>query len=995
MKNILAISATVFCLCDCSLATPDKTNCDACLDGGHDTVRRDTKPNVLSDAKPDMKISDARPDEKKTDLFVATYVDNDKDGYYSDVDCNDNDPSIHPNAKEICDGKDNDCDGQIDNNLTDTGKLCGSSVGECRQGTLECINSKLVCDGATLVLPKNEICDGKDNDCDGKADEDYPDLGKVCEVGAGECKRSGHLVCNGSATILKCDAVPAKPVIEGPPGDATCYDGKDNNCNGLTDADEPDCKECDSDADCSTGNKCSFDKCVNRKCEHKPLSDGVNCDDGLFCNGISRCQGGGCVSGPKPTCDDSNQCTADFCDEIKHCVNTPIIISSKEGSPGSSACRDGQDNDCDGFTDLADSDCRECDNDLQCAKDANPCMNYSCNTSRICVSSPKIDGMLCNDGSACNGMETCQAGKCQPGVPVKCEDNNVCTIDGCDESLQGKCVYTAVQGCKSCAAASDCNDGNDCTADACTAGKCYNTVKADNTACEDGAFCTVNKKCLGGACVGTPRDCSAFADKCNDFECDEQYDVCKKKPKANGTACDNGLYCDGYESCWGGACQSGTPAVCNDNDSCTQDICDAILDKCVFNLKNLSGSESWTIAGTCSDGADNDCDGKVDYADSNCRQCQTNGDCNDGNVCTQDVCNLATYKCENNYLNGISCDDGKWCTVNDACSYGVCNGTLRDCSSYGDICNVGTCDESADTCKKSPKPDSTICDDGQWCTVSDHCSSGTCISGGLRNCGTGYTCNEVTDQCGYQQCQNNSDCNDNNPCTQDVCDTTTWTCGHQNANGTPCDDGQWCTIGEYCVNGYCANGQPKNCSPGTCNEYYDKCDNQTNGPGCADSTREGFVDGNTFPNIAGCSGTWSNPGLTNANYLCASGWHICNGASDVSSRLPFGKTCADAWSGSEKRFFATYQSSGGFGYCNTPGTNDIFGCGNYGDPPAPSGSCSPLNVFSSEDCGAIKYPYSGAPETWRCGNTSVDSSDELTTVVKLQMIGGGVLCCKN
>lgn len=842
MRTIFMIFA-VFFFGACSLASPNSANCDSCLDGGSDTLQTDNET--------DQKI-------------ILPSVDKDKDGYDSQSDCDDNDPNVHPNAKEICDGKDNDCDGLIDNNPADTGMSCGSAAGECKSGTVECINAKLICDGPDLVLPKNELCDGKDNDCDGKIDEDFSDLGKVCEVGEGECKRSGYFVCNGSATKLKCDATPGSPIIEGPPGSATCSDGLDNDCDGLADGQDPDCKQCSVDSDCDDSNLCTMDKCLNNACQNKPLIDGAACSNGVHCDGVEKCQGGQCVSGPRVFCDDGNQCTADVCDEAqKKCVFNALPVTGKEGSPGSPECLDGQDNDCDGKTDLADSDCQECNNDLECVKDDNLCINYYCNSQHICASSPKNDGASCDDGLKCNGEEICQGGECQSGTAKNCNDNDLCTTDKCEESLQGTCVHTPIQGCKSCTQNSQCDDGSPCTQDACSGGKCYNTPMLDGDACDDGAFCTVNDKCLGGICMGTARDCSLFADLCNTAICDEQFDICKKLPKASGTSCSNGIFCDGNETCQNGYCQSGTPPVCNDYNVCTQDVCDLVQDRCVFNLKNLSGLESWTIFGSCTDGTDNDCDGKVDYADPDCRQCQYDSDCNSSvDVCKKNVCNTATYKCETVNLSGNSCDDGL------------------------------------------------------WCTIGDYCASGTCVSGGQRNC-----------------------------------------------------------------------------SPGVCNELTDTCDGNNNGPGCSDGTREGFLDGTAFPNIAGCSGTWLSPGLSNAAYLCAYGWHIATGAADVAAHMPSGKTCWDAWSGSEKRFFATLQSSNGNGYCNTFGTNDIFGCGNYGDPPQ-VGSCGMLNVFSSEDCSAIKYPYAGAPETWRCGGVG-DSSDELTTVVKFQTIGGGVICVRN
>ena len=105
-------------------------------------------------------------------LTSNTKVDYDKDGYTADKDCNDRNAKIHPGATEMCDGVDNNCNGKIDESLVRkcySGKSGTAGKGVCREGTRSCLSGRWTsCRGE--VVPSTEICDGKDNDCDGQVD---------------------------------------------------------------------------------------------------------------------------------------------------------------------------------------------------------------------------------------------------------------------------------------------------------------------------------------------------------------------------------------------------------------------------------------------------------------------------------------------------------------------------------------------------------------------------------------------------------------------------------------------------------------------------------------------------------------------------------------------------------------------------------------------------------------------------------------------------------
>ncbi len=85
-------------------------------------------------------------------------------------DCNDNNENIKPNAPDTnCNGIDDNCNGQVDDGYVKTATTCG--VGACAStGVQQCTNGQLI-DTCTSYTPTTEVCDGLDNNCDGQIDE--------------------------------------------------------------------------------------------------------------------------------------------------------------------------------------------------------------------------------------------------------------------------------------------------------------------------------------------------------------------------------------------------------------------------------------------------------------------------------------------------------------------------------------------------------------------------------------------------------------------------------------------------------------------------------------------------------------------------------------------------------------------------------------------------------------------------------------------------------
>ncbi len=370
-------------------------------------------------------------------------------GYVTNsVDCDDTDPTINPYAVEMCDNKDNDCDGQTDEDIASIPTTCG--VGECtRTGNNICTNGSWI-NSCTPGEPVEEVCDNKDNNCDGTIDNG---LTRPTACGAGVCSATGTETCSagtwGNDTcIVKlpvdeicnnidddcdgiidngltrptacgagvCSATGTETCSAGTWGNDTCTaklpvdeicNNIDDDCDGIIDNGLTRPTACEAGACSATGTEtCSAGLWGNDTCIVKLPVDEIcnNIDDdcdGIIDNGLTRptaCGAGSCSATGTETCSaglwGNDTCTVklpvdDTCNNIDDDCDgqvdedyIPIPISCGQGvcaADGLLICQDGQesstcinklpteniettcndnaDNDCDGFTDGNDPNC--------------------------------------------------------------------------------------------------------------------------------------------------------------------------------------------------------------------------------------------------------------------------------------------------------------------------------------------------------------------------------------------------------------------------------------------------------------------------------------------------------------------------------------------------------------------------------------------------------------------------------------------------------------
>jgi hypothetical protein len=402
----------------------------------------------------------------------------------------------------------------------------------------------------------------------------------------------------------------------------------------------------------------------------------------------------------------------------------------------------------------------------------------------------------CDDGVFCNGNEACVAGACEAGTPPQCDDGVDCTTDACDENAQGCAFIEQDQMCQNgdfcdgaelcdaqvgCVAGNPvmCDDAIDCTEDSCdeVADEC--SFVADDVQCQNGSVCDGTEICsLANGCQPGPApDCNDFI-PCTVDTCDDMQGGCVNAP--DDLACDNGVYCDGEEFCDAQVgCTDGPVVDCGDDQiACTVETCNEAQQVCESIPDNgLCGQGQFCVPAA---------DGCVDSP-----PCNNDAQCDDGNACNGvETCNVT---CQPGMP--VACSDGVSCTV-DSCDpqTGTCSNVAVDtiCDD-GEPCNgAEVCDESLGCTAGAPPS----CDDQIDCTVDTCIPNFGCFNAIDHDfCDDGAVCN------GAEICDEQLDCqpaaqpvqcgSDGFACTSEFCDEDEGGC-------VSVADDDLCACGETC-----------------------------------------------------------------------------------------------------------------------------------------------------------------------------------------------------
>ncbi len=566
--------------------------------------------------------------------------------------------------------------------------------------------------------------------------------------------------------------------------------------------------QCSINADCDDADPCTTDVCSGGSCSNTPIS----CPTGQVCNG-GVCEGqGACCSGTSCTISSPTNCTGSYLGDGSACgtgqagnpatyQNAPNVTIPDGGGSGNPATDTINVPDSVTIGDL--------DVDFTISHtwvgDLTVQISHGGTTVTI-MDRPGVPGStygcsndnfsgtrLDDEGTGGTIESQCAANLSSP--PNYTPNNPMSAFDGMDSA--GAWTITVFDSVSA--------DGGTLNSwslyiDGVGSNPC--TGCTTNAECDDGVFCNGAETCVAGSCqAGTAVDCNDGVG-CTTDSCNEGTASCDNIP--NDGNCDDGLFCNGAETCDAvNDCQAGTAVNCNDGVACTDDSCNEGTNSC-DNIANNANCDN----GIFCDGAET-CDAVNDC------QAGTAVNCNDGVGCTDDSCNEATNSCDN-IANNANCDDGLFCNGTETCdAVNDCQaGTAVNCND-GVGCTDDACNEATNSCDNVAN--NANCDDGLFCNGTETCDA-------VNDCQAGTAVN----------------CNDGVGCTDDACNEGTNSCDNI-ANNANCDNGIFCDGAETCDAALdCQAGTAVNCNDGvgctddSCNEGTNSCDNIANNANCDD-----------------------------------------------------------------------------------------------------------------------------------------------------------------